>query len=228
MSFPVKNQGACRAPGALQYCPAFNNGMTAVETPDLIHDFWFGSDANDLSVAKRQSGLWWSKKPEHDREIRERFEPCTEAAGRGELEDWAKAPRSLLALILLTDQFPRCLFRGSGKAFAFDGVAQRHCLAALEKGMDRRLRPIEKVFLYLPLQHAESEELQERAVLLYSRLFQEVPADHADQFRGYLTFALRHRRIIARFGRFPHRNAALGRASTAEEIEFLKEPGSSF
>lgn len=199
-----------------------------METFDSIHAFWFGSHSNDAVVAQQQSNLWWSKKQHSDQEIRERFENTVEAAACHELEDWTRSAPKLLALILLTDQFPRSMYRNAPKAFAYDAMAQAWCLAGLEQGMDRALRPIERVFFYLPLEHAESAELQERSVQLYTKLFQDVPADQADMFRGYLTFALRHRRIIARFGRFPHRNAILGRQSTPEETVFLQEPGSSF
>lgn len=199
-----------------------------METFDSIHAFWFGPHTNDAVVAQRQSNLWWSKKQDNDQEIRERFERHVEAAARRELDNWTGSARKLLILILLTDQFPRNMYRNTSMAFAHDALAQAWCLAGVEQGMDRTLRPIERVFFYLPLEHAESPELQERSVQLYTKLFQDVPADQADLFRGYLTFALRHRRIIARFGRFPHRNAILGRESTPEEIMFLQEPGSSF
>jgi uncharacterized protein (DUF924 family) len=194
----------------------------------MIHEFWFGSDPNDIVVAQQKSNLWWAKNDEHDREITRRFGTHIELAARGELNAWAQSARSMLALILLTDQFPRNAYRNTPKAFAYDFFAQQWCLNGIEQGMDRQLRPIERIFFYLPLEHAESMELQEQSVRLYTKLFQEVPSNQVDQFRGYLTFALRHRSIIARFGRFPHRNVILGRASTPEEEAFLLEPGSSF
>ncbi|MDB5762076.1 MAG: hypothetical protein JWQ21_1071 [Herminiimonas sp.] len=197
-------------------------------TADLIHDFWFGPDANDAAVEQRKSGLWWSKNEESDREIRERFESRLEAAADGRLDDWTKSDKGLLALILLTDQFPRGMYRNTPKAFEFDSLAQAWCLDGLEKGMDRTLRPIERTFFYMPLEHSESQELQEHSVQLFTGLSQEAPADQPNLFRGYLRFALHHRSIIARFGRFPHRNAILGRQSTVDETEFLKGPGSSF
>lgn len=199
-----------------------------LETHDVIHQFWFGSETSDALVAQQKSSLWWSKKSENDQEIQRRFGECIELAARGGLDDWATSPRSLLALILLTDQFPRCIYRNTPKAFEFDALALAWCLNGIRQGMDKTLRPIERIFFYLPLEHAESAEHQEQSVQLFTKLFQEVPASQVDLFRGYLTFALRHRSIIARFGRFPHRNAVLGRPSTPEEITFLKEPGSGF
>jgi uncharacterized protein (DUF924 family) len=199
-----------------------------VETHDVIHEFWFGSAPNDAVVAEQKSALWWSKNNQHDQEIQRRFGDCVDMTARGELDRWTKSARSLLALILLTDQFPRCMYRNTPKAFEFDALAQAWCLNGLKQGMDKSLRPIERIFFYLPLEHAESAECQEQSVQLFTKLFQEVPASQMDLFRGYLTFALRHRNIIARFGRFPHRNAILGRESTPEELEFLRQPGSSF
>lgn len=199
-----------------------------METHGKVIDFWFGSDPSDTVVAQQKSTLWWAKKDETDREIAQRFGDHIELAARGELNAWTESPRSMLALILLTDQFPRSAYRNTPKAFAYDFFAQQWCRTGLEQGMDRQLRPIERIFFYLPLEHAESMELQEQSVRLYTKLFQEVPSNQVDQFRGYLTFALRHRSIIARFGRFPHRNAILGRVSTPEEEAFLLEPGSSF
>jgi uncharacterized protein (DUF924 family) len=199
-----------------------------METPDSIRDYWFGPGADDLTVAQQRSKLWWSKNPDADAEIRHRFEGRVQATAAGELDGWATTPRGMLALILLTDQFPRNMYRNTPEAFRFDPLAQKWCQAALARRMERSLRPIERVFLYLPLEHAEALPLQEESVRRFTGLYQEVPAEQMDTFRRFLMFALRHRRVIERFGRFPHRNAILGRESTAEEIEFLKEPGSSF
>lgn len=199
-----------------------------METFDSIHGFWFGTNRDDAAVAQQQSSLWWSKNSASDAEIGRRFKDRVEAAGSGDLAEWAESPVKLLTLILLTDQFPRNIYRNTPRAFHFDPLARNLCLRGLERGMDKTLRPVERVFFYLPLEHSESIEHQEQSVQLYTRLFQEVPLDQVDLFRGYLTFALRHRRIISRFGRFPHRNTILGRVSTPEEETFLQEPGSSF
>ncbi len=199
-----------------------------MEDHRIIHEFWFGDDPNDAVVAQQKAALWWSGKREYDQDIEHRFGSWIGAAACGKLNDWAASARSRLALILLTDQFPRSIYRGSPKAFEFDPLAQAWCLDGVRQGMDKELRPIERIFFYLPLEHAESTQYQEQSVELYTRLFQEVPEHQMDLFRGYLTFALRHRHIIARFGRFPHRNAVLGRTSTSEEAQFLTEPGSSF
>jgi len=198
------------------------------ETPERILHFWFGTDTDEAAVAKAQASLWWGKKPEIDRQLADRFGPVVELASSGALDSWMETPRTALALILLTDQFPRNIYRGTARAFASDSLALATCLHGLEVGQDQQLRPLERVFFYLPLEHSETLADQERSVRLFSTLFQQTPQAQMETFRGYLTYALRHRRVIERFGRFPHRNAALGRTSTEEEKRFLLEPGSSF
>jgi uncharacterized protein (DUF924 family) len=198
-----------------------------MEKAESLHAYWFGGAADD-SAAQRQSRLWWSKKPDQDAELARRFGVLVEAARSGALAAWADTAQGCLALILLTDQLPRHIYRGTAAAFSSDPMARALCLAGLDKGYDRQLKPVERVFFYLPLEHSESMADQERSVALYTSLFQQVPESQVEQYRGFLTFALRHRRVIERFGRFPHRNALLGRESTAEEAAFLTEPGSSF
>ena len=195
---------------------------------EAILDFWFGSNPDDGVVAKEKSALWWSKSPEIDGEIRQRFESSVIRAAAGELSDWQWTAEGRLALILLMDQFPRNLYRDSPGAFAHDSKALAWSLEGIGQGMDIKLRPIERVFFYLPLEHSEALEHQEQAVMHFRKLVDAVGADRKDIFTEYLDFAVRHRDIIARFGRFPHRNKILGRESTAEESAFLAEPGSSF
>ncbi|WP_293776127.1 DUF924 family protein [uncultured Oxalicibacterium sp.] len=198
------------------------------ETPESILTFWFGTSKDDATTAEEKSKLWWSKDEHADQEIRRRFESSTEAVARGDLDDWAATPHGVLAMVLLADQFPRNMYRGLPESFAFDTLALRWTLHALERGMDNTLRPIERVFLYLPLEHSESLADQQRSVFLFEQLLREVPEEQKKTFAGFVDFAQRHRDIIARFGRFPHRNAILERESTAEEQAFLKQPGSSF
>ncbi|HWQ37597.1 MAG TPA: DUF924 family protein [Burkholderiales bacterium] len=190
--------------------------------------FWFGSNADDAAAAAEKSRLWWSKDSAVDAQIRERFQDLVEAAGRGELTHWAATAHGRLALILLTDQFPRNIYRGTPRAFAFDPVARLQCQEGIAVGDDRTLRLIERVFFYLPLEHSESAEDQAQSVGLFSELANRAPAAQRALFDGFLDYAVRHRDIIERFGRFPHRNAILGRPSTPEEIAFLRTPGSSF
>jgi len=178
-------------------------------SPDGVLDFWFSDAARPH---------WFVRSEAFDARVRDVLGPLHSQAARGELEHWAADPRGALALILLLDQAPRNLHRGSADAFATDAAALRHTKAAVDLGHDRELGEEERVFLYMPFEHSESLADQDRCVALMSAMQNPLWLDYAD----------RHRRIIARFGRFPHRNAVVGRESTDEELAFLKQPGSSF
>jgi uncharacterized protein (DUF924 family) len=200
-----------------------------METLKTIREYWFGTALEDAAVtARERARLWWSKSPEVDDEIRRRFESCVIKAGSGELDNWASNPQDRLALILLTDQFPRSIYRDSARAFAFDTKALSLARNGIDAGFDVSLRPLGRVFFYLPLEHSESLVDQQRSVSLFQKLFNEAGPDEKPTFAEYLDFAVRHRDIISRFGRFPHRNEALGRISTPEELSFLQQPGSGF
>lgn len=193
-----------------------------------VIEYWFGSSADAAVAAADKDRLWWKADAAIDNDVRARFADCVEQAGRHELDDWAATAPGLLALILLTDQFPRNIFRGTARAFFFDPIARTHCRAGIARGVDTALKPIERVFHYLPLEHSELLSDQDDSVRLFAELAGEAGSDNEDLFAGYLRYARRHREIIARFGRFPHRNAMFGRASTPEEVAFLQTPGSSF
>ena len=195
---------------------------------ECILDFWFGTHLDDAVVAKEQAELWWSKNRETDDKVSRRFEESVRAAAVGELNEWRATARGRLALIILTDQFPRNIYRDTARAFSCDSKALTWCLEGLHGRSDRGLRPIERVFFYLPLEHAESREHQAKSVECLTELVASVPMEQRSTFEEYLDFAIRHRDIIDRFGRFPHRNSILGRESTAEELAFLTESGSGF
>jgi uncharacterized protein (DUF924 family) len=195
---------------------------------DDIHRFWFGTATSDAAIAKAQAALWWEKSAAVDADMRERFQALVEAVGCGAHRDWAETARGALALILLTDQFPRNIFRETPRAFAFDAQALEFACTLFARGLDRQLRPIERVFCYLPFEHSEALADQDRAVELFKQLWSEVAPAEKAPFANYLDFAERHRQVVERFGRFPHRNRILGRASTALEQAFLRGPGSSF
>ncbi|MEQ1516980.1 MAG: DUF924 family protein, partial [Usitatibacteraceae bacterium] len=170
----------------------------------------------------RSRKVWFQKDVAFDEEIRRRFLPVYKIAAAGRLSHWKDDLRCCLALIVLLDQFPRNMFRGQARAFATDALARdatRHALAAAYVSA---MKPVERQFVYLPLEHSESLADQEECLQLMLTL--SVFAETVDLH----VWAEKHLVIIRRFGRFPHRNAALGRESTAEEIEFLKEPGSGF
>lgn len=193
--------------------------MIAV-TPESVLDFWFGAPPEGVTAERRT--LWFGKSADTDALIRRRFADLHAQARSGALAHWRAEPRSCLAFVIVTDQFPRNLFRGTPDAFATDALALAAAKAALESGFDRSLAPVERVFLYLPFEHSESRADQDRAVALFDALRREPGMD------GFYDYAVAHQRIVARFGRFPHRNEILGRESTPEELAFLKEPGSSF
>ncbi|MGC3980779.1 MAG: DUF924 family protein [Steroidobacteraceae bacterium] len=199
-----------------------------LQPPTAILDFWFGHDTDDAAVAKKQAALWWSKNAAIDTDIKQRFEATLLAAAEGSLNAWMETPFGRLALILLTDQVPRNIYRDTPQSFAFDSLARDWCKSGLELGVDKQLRPIQRVFFYLPLEHSENIADQKLSVQLFTALANEAAAELKSTFDGYVDFAQRHAAIVERFGRFPHRNAILQRASTPAEQEFLKQPGSGF
>ena len=199
-----------------------------MDTPETISAFWFGTDADEAGTIATQSALWWRKRDEIDAAIRERFEHLVIQAGNGQLDSWLQTPRGRLALILLTDQFPRNIYRDSARAFAFDARALGWSKTAIALGSDRQCRPVERVFLYLPLEHSEHRDDQAESVRRFEALAAAAGPAVKSSFDSFLDFARRHREIVDRFGRFPHRNVALGRQSTAAETAFLKQPGSRF
>lgn len=185
--------------------------------------FWFGAaESEDTSYAKRRK-FWFGKQPDFDAAIRERFLTVYEQAAAGKLDEWQQSPLGCLALVIVLDQFPRNMFRDTAKAFSTDAKALSVAKHAVFQGFDRQLLPIQRIFIYLPFEHSENAADQAQSVEL-SRQLQGEAAELGDVF----DYAVRHQVIIDRFGRFPHRNQILGRESTPEEIEFLKQPGSSF
>jgi uncharacterized protein (DUF924 family) len=190
--------------------------------------FWFGPPGSATAVAGRQRSLWFGKSPENDRAVAEHFAATLLAATAGEFDHWTHTPRGRLSLVIVLDQFPHHIHRDRPQAFSTDPQALALSLAALAAGEDRQLAPIERVFLYLPLEHAESINMQDLSVSLYEKLAREATADERALFDNFLDYARRHRDVVSRFGHFPHRNAILGRASTPDELEFLKQPGSRF
>lgn len=193
-----------------------------------VLDFWFGTHADDDAAIAEHNAVWFGADAAFDAVIRERYADLREAAVGGQLDAWLAFPRGRLALVILLDQFSRNLFRGDARAFAHDALARAWSEQGVLDGVDRMLRPIERVFFYLPFEHSEALADQQRAVALFTALHDEVPAPLREAFADFLGYARRHHDVIARFGRFPHRNATLGRASTPDEAVFLRQSGSSF
>jgi uncharacterized protein (DUF924 family) len=203
-------------------------GLVGRETPDSVLQFWFGENPERSIFDKTYSQLWWSKCDTTDSEIRGRFEATLSDAAAGQLREWEVSVQGVLALILVTDQFSRNIYRGTPQSFAYDHIARSVCLKGIAKEKDRLLLPIQRLFWYMPLEHSESLEYQDQCVSLVEQLVGEVSKKQKPTFKDFLAYAVRHREIIRRFGRFPHRNAILGRISTKEEEEFLQLPGSGF
>lgn len=196
----------------------------AAVTPASVLDFWFG--AGDL-VDKR----WFKGGTAFDREIEQRFGSAVDAALDGRLDGWAASTAGTLALVLVLDQFTRNIHRGTPRAFAGDARALTLAQRLVATNAHLELSPLRRWFAYMPLEHAEDLALQRRCVQLFEVLVADAEATgsrHAAALAGALDYARRHRDVIARFGRFPHRNAILGRVSSAEEQAFLQQPGSSF
>ncbi|HEX7982292.1 MAG TPA: DUF924 family protein [Duganella sp.] len=201
------------------------------EQAQAVFDFWFQPGAGQAADAPRRE--WFQKDDAFDREIASRFGALIERALAGGLLEWdADGPRARLARILVLDQFTRNVHRGTPLAFAGDALALRAARAMVDDGQDLALPPLQRSFVYLPFEHAEDLAMQEQAVALYTRMENDerdvAPADTVKGIAGMLDYARRHREVIRRFGRFPHRNAILGRASTAEEEAYLRQPGSGF
>jgi len=191
-------------------------------TPQDILDFWFGAPGSPDAGQPRRA--WFVKKDAFDATIRDRFGATIDTALAGGLREWDEAgPQGVLARLLVLDQFTRNAWRNTPRAFAGDALALAAACALVDAGADRALAPWQRAFAYMPFEHAEDAYMQERAVELFSMLAAEHPG-----FDETLDYAHRHRGVIARFGRFPHRNAILGRASTPEEQAFLAQPGSRF
>lgn len=185
-----------------------------------VLDFWFGAPASPERGRPRK--CWFAKDDTFDAEIRERFFGLYERAAAGGFSEWENTPLAALALAIVLDQFPRNMFRGEPRAFATDGLALSVARRMVERRFDRLLRPVERWFAYLPFEHAEDLAVQRRSLALFGDLAGD------NDSAGTIDYAHRHYVIVARFGRFPHRNVVLGRRSTAAETEFLARPGSSF
>ena len=189
-------------------------------SPADVLAFWFGRE-DDPGYGEFRS-QWFQKDGAFDREVTDRFGDLYERAAAGELDAWREEAESCLALVIVLDQFPRNMFRGDARTHTTDGKALDAAKYAIERALDRELPAFGRMFLYMPFMHAENVEDQRRSVELFERLAAEPGGPDV------VEYAVGHREIVERFGRFPHRNAILGRETTPEEAEFLTQPGSSY
>jgi uncharacterized protein (DUF924 family) len=190
-----------------------------------ILEYWFGTGVSPSAEKKR---LWFFKSDQTDTTIRERFSHVVEQAFAGELDHWTQSDEGLVALTIVLDQFPRNIYRGTPRSFAYDEKARAIIRRAIDAERDLKLPLYHRVFLYLPLEHSEALADQALSLEKYRRLADDAPDELKGEFERTYDYAVRHTRIIEAWGRYPHRNEILGRESTPEEIEFLKTRGSSF
>lgn len=198
-------------------------------TPGAILDFWIGPAAEDYLAAQKRNKLWFIKSEKTDRLIQRQYEPVLQALAADQAAAWRDAgPRARLAAIIVFDQFSRNIYRGQTKAFAQDAMALSLAQDALDARDDEALTEVERSFLYLPFEHSEAPENQARSVDLFERLAREARPAFKPICQNALDYAYQHRDVIAQFGRFPHRNAILGRKNTQAEAVYLAKPGSGF
>jgi uncharacterized protein (DUF924 family) len=199
-----------------------------------VLNFWFGPRPYTFAQVQQHSRLWFGEShapeltPQTDELVKERFGTLARDAALGRLSTWESGPRRRLALILLLDQFSRNIHRGTARAFAQDRAALSLTMSGMQIGADATLDPVERLFFYMPLMHAEDREVQDESLAASRRLREEAPAELLSIFDANLKAALEHQEIIVRFGHFPHRNRALGRETSTEETQWLATGGRSF
>ncbi|MBN8431342.1 DUF924 domain-containing protein [Microbulbifer salipaludis] len=212
--------------------PATTPLPSTTATPTSVLAFWFGSDDLQRDPAAHQRAHWFQRSDEFDAEILNRFDRAIDAALAGELGHWTESIDGRLALILLCDQFTRNVFRGSARAFAGDPLALEICQNMIRSNQQRQLGLHQRAFVGMPLEHSELDEVQAQSVAYFDQLRHDFPVngpgvspEAANAAEDYYRFAVAHRRVIDQFGRYPHRNAALGRKNSAQEQEWLDNGG---
>jgi uncharacterized protein (DUF924 family) len=188
---------------------------------DEILSFWFKEQALSAPQIDHRMDIWFGEDEVFDLDVEKEFADDVDRASNGKLDHWAAEPRGRLALIILLDQFRRNIYRNSAKAFSHDRIALKLCVEGAMEKKDKGLTPIQKVFFYMPLQHAESPKVQAKSVALFNKLAESVSPTYRETFLTVAQFAELHKDIVDQFGRFPHRNQLLGRENTPEEDEYL-------
>jgi len=201
-----------------------------MNNPDIqrILDFWFSDSELDSPQLDSRMDRWFGANDEFDEQVRSEFGELIELAPTGQLESWADTPRGRLALIILLDQFSRNAYRGKAQAFTHDKKALKLAIEGTLAGDHKQLNSVERMFFFMPLQHAESLKIQEKSVSIFKALAETVPGTLHETFLMAAQFAELHRDIVAEFGRFPHRNAVLGRPDSSAEAAYLSDDNPSF
>lgn len=203
--------------------------MTALPTSQDVLDYWIGAATDNAHVAKEKHKLWFTKSFATDADIAEKFLDLLPSLANGLAYDWAEqGSRERLAAIIVLDQFSRNLFRGNALSFAHDKLALGLTKEALMTGEDKTLTEVERIFLYLPLEHSERLTDQDLSIQMYENLVKDARPNFKDLCENTLDYAHRHRDVIVKYGRFPHRNAVLKRPTTHAEIDYLSQPGAGF
>ncbi len=192
--------------------------------PQAVLDYWL----DPTKTIGQRVQHWFAGTPEIDAEIRARFEPWVEAAERGELKPWEDDPWTCLALLILIDQFSLNIYRDQPRSFRNTDLGLPIALRALEKGFDQKVEPLDRLFYYLPLEHAENLEIQNRSVALFEKLLVQAAPEQRSFMESFLDYALKHREVIQRFGRYPDRNPILGRQHTPDEAAYMAAGGPPF
>ncbi len=193
-----------------------------------VYRYWFGEEELTPANIERRQPLWWAGGADQDYDIERRFGKLVEAASQGAFREWLDTPASNLALIILTDQFPRNLWRGTARAFSCDSLAREYATALVQQEVFAQMNPAERTFALMPFEHSESLQDQDFCLQEFEKLEREAGPEWQSTVAGFVKFARSHRDIIQQFGRFPHRNRARGRENTAEEEEWLAEGGQGF
>lgn len=212
-----------------RYLSLFTIELIMKNYTDSVVEFWFDRLSDEQSIPSQSCMLrWWKKDPAFDIQIKQRFEALWQQFSNTNISTSLSTARDYLAVILVLDQFSRNMFRDNTKMYASDPIAltlAKHCII---HRVDQQLRPIERVFVYMPLEHSESIDDQNECVELFTSLYNTADEQHKELFGGFLNYAKAHQQVIAEFGRFPHRNSILGRNSTTAELTYLAKPNSGF
>ncbi len=202
----------------------------AMDNPDIqrVLDFWFCDSELDSPQLDSRMDRWFGASDELDAQIHEEFGTLIEQATAGRLDDWTKTPKGRLALIILLDQFCRNVYRGSAGAYTHDKTALKIAIEGTMAGDHKQLNSFERMFFFMPLQHSESLKIQEKSVGIFNALAETVSGTLHETFLAAAQFAELHRDIVAEFGRFPHRNAVLGRPNSSAEATYLADDNPSF